>query len=117
MQALLAERSVTGIERTQRGNAGFYSAPADTYRTKDGWVVIQTIGSDMFARWARLMGREDLIGDPRFGTDLSRADNREIITDATSAWMASRTTAEALAGLESARLPAGPVLTLGEVLD
>jgi crotonobetainyl-CoA:carnitine CoA-transferase CaiB-like acyl-CoA transferase len=117
MQALLAERAVTGIERTQRGNAGFYSAPADTYRTRDGWVVIQTIGSDMFARWARLMGREDLIGDPRFVTDLSRADNREIITDATSAWMASRTTAEALAGLESARLPAGPVLTLGEVLD
>lgn len=117
MQALLAERAVTGIERTQRGNAGFYASPADTYRTKDGWVVIQTIGADMFARWARLMGREDLIGDSRFSTDLLRADNREAITEITNHWMSSRTTAEALAGLESARLPAGPVLKLREVLD
>ncbi|HEV2687532.1 MAG TPA: CoA transferase [Bryobacteraceae bacterium] len=117
MQPLLAERAVVGIERTQRGNAGFYSAPADTYRTKDGWVVVQTIGGDMFARWARTVGREELIGDPRFATDLSRADNRAIITEAMNAWMLSRTTAEALAELESARLPAGPVLQLKEVLD
>src|SRR5260370_22320328 len=80
MQALLAERSVVGIERSQRGNAGFYAAPADTYRTKDGWVVVQTIGAEMFARWARLVGREDLIGDPRCADDLLRADHREIIT-------------------------------------
>ena len=61
MQAFLAERSVVGIERESRGNAGFYSAPADTYRTRDGWVVVQTIGGDMFARWARMVGREELI--------------------------------------------------------
>jgi crotonobetainyl-CoA:carnitine CoA-transferase CaiB-like acyl-CoA transferase len=117
MQALLAERAVVGTERSQRGNAGFYAAPADTYRTKDGWVVVQTIGGDMFARWARLVGRQDLIGDARFATDLLRADNREIITEAMNAWLANRTTAEALAALESARLPAGPVLQLKEVLD
>src|SRR5579863_9316123 len=66
MQALLAERSIKGLERRQQGNAGFYSAPADTYRTRDGWVVVQTIGGDMFARWARLVGREELVDDPRF---------------------------------------------------
>ena len=54
MQAFLAERSVVGVKREARGNAGFYSAPADTYRTKDGWIVVQTIGGDMFARWAEL---------------------------------------------------------------
>ena len=117
MQALLAERSVKGIQREQRGNAGFYSAPADTYRTRDGWLMVQTIGGDMFARWARLVGREELIGDRRFADDLSRADNRDTITDAMNAWMVSRTNAEALAQLEAARIPAGPVLNLGEVLE
>src|SRR5580658_8846732 len=117
MQALLAERSVTGIERQSRGNAGFFTAPADTYRTLDGWITVQTIGSDMFARWAKLVGREDLIEDPRFADDLSRADNRETITLAMEAWLAGRTTAEALAELESARLPAGPVLHLDQVLE
>ena len=116
MQALLAERSVVGIERRQRGNAAFYSAPADAYRTQDGWIIVQTIGGDMFARWARLVGREDLIGDPRFADDLLRADHREIISDAMNAWCAARSSAEAVAELQAARVPAGPVLELDEVL-
>ncbi len=117
MQALLAERSVTGIVRESRGNTGFFTAPADTYRTADGWITVQTIGRDMFARWARLVGREELVEDPRFRDDLLRADNRETITQAMEAWLVNRTTAQALADLEGARLPAGPVLDLGQVLD
>jgi len=117
MQSLLAERSATGIVREPRGNAAFFTAPADTYRTKDGWVIVQVIGADMFARWTRLVGREDLINDPRLAGDLLRADNREIITAAMNEWLATRTNAEALAELQSARVPAGPVLDLGDVLE
>jgi crotonobetainyl-CoA:carnitine CoA-transferase CaiB-like acyl-CoA transferase len=115
MQSLLAERSVTGIIREPRGNAAFFTAPADTYRTKDGWVIVQVIGSEMFARWARLVGREDLIVG--FTDDLQRADNREIITAAMNDWLSTRTTGEALAELQSARVPAGPILDLGAVLE
>jgi crotonobetainyl-CoA:carnitine CoA-transferase CaiB-like acyl-CoA transferase len=117
MQGLLAERSVVGTERRQRGNAGFYAAPADTYRTWDGWIVISVIGADMFARWARLVGREDLIGNPWFADDLLRADNRQTITESMNAWLETRTTGEAVRELEAARIPAGPVLTLAEVLE
>jgi crotonobetainyl-CoA:carnitine CoA-transferase CaiB-like acyl-CoA transferase len=117
MQAFLAERSVMDIERTQRGNAGFYAAPVDTYRTKDGWIMVQTIGGDMFARWARLVGREDLIADARFSDDLGRADHQHLIAEPMNAWLASRTTAEAIAELDAARIPSGPVLKPSEVLD
>jgi crotonobetainyl-CoA:carnitine CoA-transferase CaiB-like acyl-CoA transferase len=112
MQALLAERSVTGIERERRGNAAFFIAPADAYRTRDGWIVVQVIGPDMFARWAKLVGRQDLIGDARFANDLARADHRDTITAAMNAWLANRTTTAAIAELEAARVPAGPVLEL-----
>jgi crotonobetainyl-CoA:carnitine CoA-transferase CaiB-like acyl-CoA transferase len=117
MQALLAERSVVGIERSQRGNAGFYSAPADAYRTQDGWIVVQVIGGDMFARWARLVGRADLIGDAGFADDLLRADNRAVVTEAMNHWLKTRTTAQAIAELEAARVPSGPILQLPEVLE
>ncbi len=116
-QGLLAEKSVLGVERRQTGNASFYAAPADTYVTKDGWVVVSVIGSEMFARWARLLGREDFISDPRFADDLSRANNRDNITEAMNAWLVTRTTVEAIAELEAARIPAGPVLDPGQVLD
>jgi crotonobetainyl-CoA:carnitine CoA-transferase CaiB-like acyl-CoA transferase len=117
MNSLLAERSVLGVERQQQGNAGFHAAPGDTYRTRDGWILVSVIGQEMFARWARLVGREDLLTDPRLADDLSRADHRTVITDAMNAWLASRTTAEAIADLERARIPAGPVLELGQVLE
>ena len=117
MQALLAERAVMPRPRTQRGNAGFYSAPADCYRTADGWIMVQVIGSDMFGRWARLVGRADLIDDSRFADDLLRADNREAITKAMNDWAATRTTAQAIAELEAARVPSGPILDLCQVLE
>src|SRR5579864_2629134 len=117
MHALLAERAVLGVERRQQGNAGYHAAPGDTFRTRDGWLVVSCIGPEMFARWARLVGREDLISDPRLNDDLSRANHREVIAEAMNAWLATRTTAQAIAELERARIPAGPVLDLQQVLD
>jgi crotonobetainyl-CoA:carnitine CoA-transferase CaiB-like acyl-CoA transferase len=117
VQGLLAERSVLGIERRQLGNTSFYAAPSDCYQTKDGWIVVSAVGNDMFARWARLVGREDFIGDPRFASDQLRADNRDAITGAMNAWLAIRTTEQAIAELEEARVPAGPVMDLQQVLD
>ncbi len=117
MQAFLAENSVKKIDRQQRGNAGFYSSPADAYQTKDGWIIVQTIGRDMFERWVRLVAAENLLEDSRFETDLSRADNRHCITEAMAAWAAAKTTAEAIAELQAARVPAGPVYTLAQVLE
>jgi crotonobetainyl-CoA:carnitine CoA-transferase CaiB-like acyl-CoA transferase len=116
MQALLAERHVIGAERRQQGNAGWHTGPSDVYRARDGWIVVFVIGPDMFARWAKLVGREDFIGDPRFATDLSRADHRDVIAEAMNAWLAARTTAQAITDLEGARVPAGPVYSLDDVL-
>jgi crotonobetainyl-CoA:carnitine CoA-transferase CaiB-like acyl-CoA transferase len=117
MQSFLAEREVREIERRQRGSASFYTAPSDVYRTRDGWIVVYAIGSDMFARWARAVERPELIDDPRLATDIGRADHYRLIGEIMQAWCASRTTAEALGALEAARVPAGPVYGLDQVLD
>jgi crotonobetainyl-CoA:carnitine CoA-transferase CaiB-like acyl-CoA transferase len=71
----------------------------------------------MFTRWARLMGEEHWLTDPRFADDLARGDNGEIISKRMSEWTATRTTAEALAELEKARIPAGPLLTPQQALE
>lgn len=117
MQNILAERQVVGIERRQMGNTSFYAAPGDAYRVRDGWIMVSIVGSEMFARWARLVGREEFIGDPRFANDQCRADNHKPITKAMNAWLASRSRAQAIAELEAARIPAGPVLDPVEVLE
>ena len=117
MQGLLAERHVLDVERRQTGNTGFWASPADAFRTQDGWIVVSVVGNEMFARWARLVDRKDLIGDPRFADDMGRANQHEIITEAMNKWLATRTSGQAIQELERARIPAGPVLTAGQVLD
>jgi crotonobetainyl-CoA:carnitine CoA-transferase CaiB-like acyl-CoA transferase len=116
MTPLLAELKTRGIRREQLGNTAYYAAPSDAYRTRTGWIVVPTVGAPMFRRWARLVGREDLIDDPRCKDDLSRADNADIINEAMSRWCAARTRDEAIAELESARIPCGPCYDLDEVL-
>jgi crotonobetainyl-CoA:carnitine CoA-transferase CaiB-like acyl-CoA transferase len=116
IQPLLIERAVADIQRRQQGNASFHAAPADVYRTRDGWIIAQAIGNPMFARWARLVGREDLIGDPRFADDISRANHYEIINQAMQEWCSGRTRQEVITELQRARIPCGPVYNLDEVL-
>ncbi|HVG18869.1 MAG TPA: CoA transferase, partial [Blastocatellia bacterium] len=117
MAPLLAERGARGVRREQMGNTGFYTAPSDVYATRDGWVIVPTIGDQMFRRWAQLVGREDLIGDPRCSDDITRGNNADLINRVMADWCAARTRDEAIAQLESARVPCGPVYDLGEVLD
>ncbi len=117
MLPLLAERAVTGISRRQQGNTAYYVAPADTYRTKDGWITVQAIGDKMFHHWARLVGREDLIDDPQCKNDIARACNHALINRIMSEWCAARTRREAIAELERARIPCGPVYELDETLS
>ncbi|MBL8204109.1 MAG: CoA transferase [Blastocatellia bacterium] len=116
MQSLLAERHVTGIVREQRGNTSFHTAPADVFQTSDGWLMVQVVSNPIFARWAKLVGRPELIDDPRCSDDLARGDNYELINDAMITWAKQRTTAEAIAQLETARVPCGPVYDLESTL-
>lgn len=117
MQTMLIERYLRDIVRTQQGNESYYSAPADVYKTQDGWLLLSVVGEPMFRRWARLVGRPDLLDDPRFDSDIKRADNNATITATMQAWCAARTTEECITAMESARIPCGPVYTLEQTLN
>jgi crotonobetainyl-CoA:carnitine CoA-transferase CaiB-like acyl-CoA transferase len=118
MGPALIEQAVLKIDRIPTGNRGQTSAPSDILPTKDGFVLVAVVGQPLFARWARLMGDADTwLNDPRFKDDLARGDNAIAISARMRQWCAERTTAEAIAALEAARIPAGPVLSLQQALD
>jgi crotonobetainyl-CoA:carnitine CoA-transferase CaiB-like acyl-CoA transferase len=113
----LLEQQVLQVNRVATMNRGRNAAPADLFRTKDGWIIAYAIGNPMFTRWATLMGEEHWLTDPRFAHDEARADHGEIISKRMSEWTAERTTAEALAALEAAKIPAGPLYSPQQALD
>src|SRR3989442_6155727 len=71
----------------------------------------------MFRRWAKLMGEDHWLTDPRFKDDLARGDHGEIVSKRMAEWTAERTTAEALAELEAARIAAGPLYSPQQALE
>ncbi len=114
----LIEQAVISANRVGTGNRVQTSAPSDVFATQDGHILTHVVGQGLFRRWARLMGEEERwLADPAFASDQSRGDHSEKILERMRAWCARRTTAEALAELERAGLPAGPVYTPQQALD
>lgn len=117
MSWLLVEQAVTGRNRTRTGNRAQSSGPSDIFRTQDGWIVVQVVGGGLFSRVAKVIGRPELIDDPRFKTDNDRADNGAVLSEAVGAWCRELTSAEALAALRAARVPGSPVNSLQAALE
>ena len=117
MNGAAIEQAAIKRNRTATLNRSQTSAPADTFKTKDGWVLVQSVGGPLFKRWADLMGEDHWLEDKRFKDDISRGDNGEAISERLGAWCAERTSQEVLEAMEEARLPAGPVLSPQQVLD
>jgi len=110
-QATIKRNRVATMNRSQT------SGPADTFKTKNGWVLVQSVGGPLFKRWANLMGEDHWLDDPRFKDDITRGNNGELISERLAVWCAERTSAEVLEAMEEARLPAGPIMSPQDVLE
>lgn len=92
-------------------------APYGGFRTADGWIVMAGAGSeDLWQRACRALGADDLLADERFLDNAARLAHRDELTAALEEVLAQRTSAEWLAVLEEAGVPAGPVRSIDEVL-
>lgn len=107
----LMEEALTGVGRVATGNRAQVAGPADIFPTTDGWIIVQVVGAGLFRRWADLVGRPDLVSDPRYATDRLRGDHRNDLCSIMARWCALRSTDTALAQLAEAGVPAGPVLS------
>ena len=113
---LVIEQEMLNRNRVATLNRGQTSAPSDSFKTKDGWILIATVGQPLFERWVNLMGEDKWLKDSRFKDDLSRGDHSEVISQRMAEWCAERTTKEAIKELDKARIPVGEVLKANQVV-
>ena len=92
-------------------------SPAGAFRGPEGWIIILCIEWQIKNLWTAL-GDPALADDDRFKSNPDRIKNRDELTEIIEAWMATfATDAAVLDALVAARVPAGPVLTPGEILN
>lgn len=113
----LIEEELLKLGRQPTLNRSQTAGPSDIFRSKDGWITVAVNGDPLFRRVARLIGAEDWLGDARFASDKARGDHGEIISERVGQWVAERSSADAIAAFEAARVPAGPVYRPREALD
>ena len=114
--SLLIEQELLSVNRVASMNRAQTSGPSDTFQTKDGWILVQTVGRPLFERWANLMNEEKWLTDERFKDDLSRGENGNLISQRMAEWCLERTSKEAIEELEKSRIPVGEVLKAEETL-
>lgn len=87
------------------------------YRTRDGHVSVIAYTNRHWRAFFALAGRPELIDDPRYATIAARAENVAELYATMEEAMTRRNSAEWLALLEEAEVPAGPVNALEDLFD
>ena len=81
-----------------------------------GHAIIAVLGARQFHALAGLIGAPEAADDPRFASDEDRTAHEPALRALIETWTAARPTAEVVAALSAAGIPAAPIQTLAEQL-
>jgi formyl-CoA transferase len=101
------------------GNQLGAGVPGTTYRCHPGGpndYVFIFVQQQMWHSLLRAIGREDLVGDPRYETPDARWNNKDEVNRLVEEWTSKRPKHEAMELLAGAGVPCGACLDTGEVL-
>ncbi|MES0881689.1 CaiB/BaiF CoA transferase family protein [Roseibium sp. SCP14] len=105
-----------GEVRQRTGNRNPYAAPGNCYQARDDqWCTVAASTQTLFERLASAIGREDLIIDPRFQTNVSRLQHADQLDEIIGDWFAQRSAEEACSELEAFSVTAAKVRTIDEL--
>jgi crotonobetainyl-CoA:carnitine CoA-transferase CaiB-like acyl-CoA transferase len=115
MTYMAANYFATGENPPRVGSAHTNLVPYQPFPTKDGFVTV-TVGSE--GLWQRLCRALEapFADDPRFATNAARVAHRAELLDALIPVFRRRTTAEWVARLGEAGVPAGPISRISDVM-
>jgi len=110
--------AATGRLPSRVGNRHLATAPYDSYRARDGWIVIAVATNRIFRRLAQAIGRPELGEDPRFRGASGRLERSAEINGLVGEWVAERSVAEVMEtlGPERANVPCSPVYGVDQLL-
>jgi formyl-CoA transferase/CoA:oxalate CoA-transferase len=91
--------------------------PYQAFPTRDGHVVVAVFAEKFWAGFCRAIERPELAVDPRFDSNPKRVERRAELVPVFEALFPARTTAEWLARLQAAGVPAAPIHTVDQVVS
>ena len=108
---------LTGKIKERVGNRSNTSAPRDVYATRDGGTIALSASMQAMAeRLFRVIGRDDMITDPRFRTNADRVRNRDEVNDIVAEWIGQRDRDDVLAIFTKAGVTGAPIYDVRDII-
>ena len=117
LEAVIPEYDGAGVVRQPSGTTVTGIVPTNTYKCADGkFLVIGGNGDSIFVRLMQAVGRADMAGDEKYGTNANRVTHEQEIDKVLASWCSSLPLAKAMSILEDSRVPCGPVYSAVEMM-
>ena len=108
---------VTGEVPGPVGSAHASAVPYQAFKTEDIHIVIAIFTERFWSQFCNVIGRPDLVEDPRFATNRERHAHRNDLVPILEGIFATRTGEEWLKDLRAEGIPSGPINTVDRVLS
>jgi crotonobetainyl-CoA:carnitine CoA-transferase CaiB-like acyl-CoA transferase len=92
-------------------------APYNSYKAKDGYILLLVADDVKWQAFCRVIGREDLLDQPGFATNAARIKRVDELDAIVSEWVGQRTRKEVMELLGNADVTCGIVQDVPEVLQ
>jgi crotonobetainyl-CoA:carnitine CoA-transferase CaiB-like acyl-CoA transferase len=118
MEAVIPEFDGNGVIREPSGSTVTGIVPTNTYRCSDGkFIVIGGNGDSIFQRLMIAAGYPGMAEDPRLASNPGRVEHEAEIDAVLSQWCAAHDSIYLLQQLDQARVPAGPIYNVEDMLN
>ena len=115
-ETALLEYTTSGEVRQRSGNRNPFVVPASDFVTADGRRVSVHAGTDaLFKRLASVMGRQELLVDPRFSDARERVDHQDELYALISDWVGEHNADDLVSLLSDVGIPASAVMNIADI--
>lgn len=119
--AIMATASVAQVYLTTEniptplGNGYAASAPGNSYPTKDGYVILLTVGDSQWRKLCKILGHIEWIDIPEFKDNEMRVKNKKKLDLVISSETIKFETDELVTALLQVGLPGAPIMNIAQV--
>jgi crotonobetainyl-CoA:carnitine CoA-transferase CaiB-like acyl-CoA transferase len=118
LEVLPIEYDQLGQVHEPIGNGNAYVSPGGMFRSADGaWLTFTAATQNVFERFCRLIGREDLMSDPRYASNPLRMKHADALNAVVAGWIGARPCREAIRELSEAGVSVAPVYSNRDIAE
>jgi len=106
-----------GIIPQPIGNRHPSITPFESFKAKDGYVIIAVGNDTLWAKFCKLIGHDEWITDERFNSNANRTANQPVVKELLTPIFAEKTAAEWISSLKEIGVPVGPINNVAQIIE